>query len=108
MAQLSYGLQITRLAESDPGRSAVVCDGETLARGELERRANRLARVYLEHGVSRDRLVTIGLPNGIDFVVACVAAWKCGAVPNPVSPRRYRGRHPGRGRRSPGRRSLRP
>jgi bile acid-coenzyme A ligase len=38
-------------------------------------------------GVGLGDLVTIGLPNGVDFYVACVAAWKLGATPQPVSTR---------------------
>jgi bile acid-coenzyme A ligase len=85
--RLSYGLAITRLAEAEPERVAVVCEDESLTRGELERRTNRMARAFLERGVAPGRIVTIGLPNGLRFVVACVATWKCGAIPNPISPR---------------------
>jgi bile acid-coenzyme A ligase len=84
---LSYGLRITRLAEADPGRIAIACDDELLTRGELECRANRMARAFVARGVQPGRCVTIGLPNGLAFVIASVAAWKCGAVPNPISPR---------------------
>jgi bile acid-coenzyme A ligase len=87
VARLSYGSTITRLAEAGPECIAVVCDEERLTRGDLERRSNRMARVFLERGVVSGRLVTIGLGNGLEFVVACVAAWKCGAIPNPISPR---------------------
>jgi bile acid-coenzyme A ligase len=37
--------------------------------------------------VPQDALVTIALPNGVDFVRATVAAWKLGATPQPLSPR---------------------
>jgi hypothetical protein len=87
VGKLSYGLRITELAAEDPDRVAVVCDSESLTREELERRANRLAREFLARGVEPGRLVTIGLPNGFPFIVACVATWKCGAIPNPLSPR---------------------
>jgi bile acid-coenzyme A ligase len=87
VGKVSYGLRITQLADADPDRVAVVCDDETLTRGELERRANRMARAFEERGVRQGRLVAIGLPNGLEFAVACTAAWKCGAVPNPLSPR---------------------
>jgi bile acid-coenzyme A ligase len=36
-------------------------------------------------GVGQDDLVTIALPNGIEFYEAAVAAWKLGATPQPVS-----------------------
>lgn len=87
MARVSYGRAISDRAAEDPDRIAVVLDGETLTRGALERRANRLARVFQARGVEPGRLVTIGLPNDLAFVVACVATWKCGAIPNPISPR---------------------
>jgi len=87
VGRLSYGRRITQLAEAAPSRVAIVCDGEEISRGELESRANRMARAFTEMGVEPGRRVTIGLPNGFDFIVACVATWKCGAVPNPISPR---------------------
>lgn len=65
----------------------MVCGEASITRGELERLSNQWAHVYLARGVELGRLVTIGLPNGIDFLVACVAAWKCGAIPNPISHR---------------------
>jgi bile acid-coenzyme A ligase len=64
-----------------------VCGGETLTRAQLEARANRLARVYAARGVGPGDLVTLVLPNGLELVTACVAIWKLGAVPNPISPR---------------------
>jgi bile acid-coenzyme A ligase len=78
-------------AEADPDALAVVCaDGEdevTLTRGDLDRSANRMARAYADLGVGEGDMVTIGLPNGLEWFVACLATWKLGAVPNLVSPR---------------------
>ena len=59
----------------------------TVTRLELERNTNRLARTYEGLGVREGDLVTVGLPNGIAFIEACLAAWKLGAVPQPVSHR---------------------
>ncbi len=87
MGRVSYGRAISGRAREDPDRIAVVFEGRSLSRGELERRSNRMARAFRERGVEAGRLVTIGLPNGFGFIVACVAAWKCGAIPNPISPR---------------------
>jgi bile acid-coenzyme A ligase len=87
VSRVSYGLAITQRAQEDANRVAVVCDDETLTRGELERRSNRMAHAFAERGVETGRLVTIGLPNGLEFIIACVATWKCGAIPNPISPR---------------------
>ena len=63
----------------------MTCEGTTITRIELERRANRLARAYADLGVKQGDFVTIGLPNSIEFYEATVATWKLGAVPQPVS-----------------------
>jgi bile acid-coenzyme A ligase len=81
------GVLVGRLAQADPARPAITCESETLSRSELEARTNRLARAYRELGVTQDSFVTIGLPNGIAFYEATIAAWKLGATPQPISAR---------------------
>ena len=76
-----------RLAQAAPGRAAITCEGSTRSRAELEARTNRLARAYQARGVTPDSFVTIGLPNGIEFFEAVLAAWKAGATPQPISSR---------------------
>ncbi|MBW2382380.1 MAG: AMP-binding protein [Deltaproteobacteria bacterium] len=87
MGIVSYGRAITQRAQEDPDRVAVVCGDKVLSRALLESRSNRMARAFTLRGVEPGRLVTIGLPNCLEFVIACVATWKCGAIPNPISPR---------------------
>ncbi|CAM4074915.1 AMP-binding protein [Kibdelosporangium persicum] len=79
--------RLAELATADPDRPAVTCGPDTLTRGQLDRHTNALARAYAENGVTAGDLVTIGLPNGVEFVCAAVAAWKLGATPQPVSHR---------------------
>jgi bile acid-coenzyme A ligase len=81
------GVGLERLAEAEPDAPAVTCGDDTMTRAELSRASNRLARHLAWLGVRQGDLVTIGLPNGIEFYVAAVAAWKLGAVPQPVSAR---------------------
>jgi bile acid-coenzyme A ligase len=81
------GTLLTELAEKDPTAPAVTFEGFTTSRAELESAANQLARVYDALGVAHGDMVTIGLPNGPEFIVACCATWKLGAVPQPVSAR---------------------
>jgi bile acid-coenzyme A ligase len=85
MARISYGRRLTQLAEVDPDRPAVTCGEATSTRGELERAANRLAHDFLGRGVAVGDMVTIALPNSIDWYVAVAACWKVGAIPQPVS-----------------------
>ena len=84
---VSYGGAMAMHAERDPDRVALWCEGETRTRGALDRRANRLARAYAALGVREGDLVTIALPNGCAFFEACLATWRLGATPNPVSSR---------------------
>lgn len=83
----TLGEHFAALAAQDPHAPAVTVDARTVSRGELESRTNRLARGYLEAGVTPDSLVTIGLPNSIEFIESLIAVWKCGATPQPVSHR---------------------
>ncbi|MBO3087142.1 AMP-binding protein [Cellulomonas dongxiuzhuiae] len=88
VARLSISRVVSRLADADPDRVVLVTAEETLTARELDRRSNRYARHLLAHGVARDDLVTVSLPNGAAMVVVCVAIWKAGATPQPVSPGR--------------------
>jgi bile acid-coenzyme A ligase len=60
---------------------------ERVTRAEFEARANRLARAYAERGVGVGSPVTLALPNGIEFLAACLAIWKLGGSPQPISAR---------------------
>lgn len=86
MSTTSFPAALVRLAADAPDAAAVICAGEELSRSDLDRASNQLARVYADHGVGIGDLVTISLPNGFDWFIACMAAWKIGAVPNPVPP----------------------
>ncbi len=87
MGLMSAGAAIGWLAAQDPDRPAITHEDETWTRAELEARTNRLARAYVTLGVGEGSLVTIALPNGIEFYAACIASWKLGATPQPVSSR---------------------
>lgn len=87
MAVMSIGRIIGALAEQNPGGPAITCEGRTVSWLELETHTNRLARAYEQLGVSEGDLVTIALPNGIEFYESALAVWKLGATPQPVSPR---------------------
>jgi bile acid-coenzyme A ligase len=87
MASMSYGRAFRWHAERAPDQAAIVFGKCHASRDALERRSNRLARAYQGHGVEAGDLVTIALPNGIEFFEACLAIWKLGATPNPISSR---------------------
>ncbi len=85
LQQIAIGTAIRNNAETDPDRPALTHEHRTLTRLELELRTNRLARAYQRMGVAQDRMVTIALPNGIEFFESAIACWKLGATPQPVS-----------------------
>ena len=72
-------------ARERPDAAVLVHEDKRMSWNELERSASRLARAYQQLGVRRGSYVTIGLPNSIEFFLACFAAWKLGATPQPIS-----------------------
>ena len=87
MAARSIGRIIGSLAEQSPHQTAITYEDRSLTWLELDKRTNRLARAYQQFGVSPDDLVTIALPNGIEFYESALAIWKLGATPQPISAR---------------------
>jgi len=87
VSRRSYGAAMAWHAARDPEGTAIVFGDATRSRAALESRSNRLARAYRERGVVADDLVTLALPNGIEFFEACLAIWKLGATPQPISAR---------------------
>jgi bile acid-coenzyme A ligase len=79
------GTGLDALAAADPDAPAVTCAGVTLTRSALASASNRVARRLAALGVGPGSMVTIGLPNGVASFIGVVAAWKLGAVPQPVS-----------------------
>ncbi|MGW5642027.1 AMP-binding protein [Saccharopolyspora sp. NPDC003752] len=82
-----FPVRLAELAAAEPDRAALTCEDITLTRAELESESNRLARDLLARGVRQGDFVSIVLPNGVPFVLAEIAAWKVGAVPQPLSPK---------------------
>src|SRR5262249_56601532 len=84
VAKLPMGALLAYHSERDPSRIAVRFHEDTITYGDLDRWANRLARAYADLGVGLGDLVTIALANGIEFYAAAFAAYKLGAIPQPL------------------------
>lgn len=87
MSKIPYVRLIRQFAERTPERVVIVLEDESVTCEQLERRSSRLARAYAAQGVREGDFVTLCLPNCAEYFYACVAVWKLGAVPNPLSPK---------------------
>ncbi len=85
--QLSLARLLAHHRSSKPTALALSDNVESLTWEELDKRTNRAARALIARGVQLDDMVTIALPNGLDFIESCFACWKAGATPQPVSSR---------------------
>ena len=74
-----------RRVAQDPDRVALISDECTLTYGQLERRANQLARFLRRQGVGRGRLVGVLLDRSFDTIAALLAILKAGAGYVPLS-----------------------
>ncbi|WP_229900958.1 AMP-binding protein, partial [Streptomyces capoamus] len=70
----------------DPGRVALVFEGESLTYGELNDRANRVAHWLRERGAGPERFVGVRIARSLDLVVAVYAVVKAGAAYVPIEP----------------------
>jgi len=87
VAPISFAQRIRDLAGQDPDRPAVTCGDRSLTRAELDRAATSLGHDLRAGGVRVGDMVTVALPNSVDWFVAFAACWKIGAIPQPVSAR---------------------
>lgn len=67
-----------------PRRVAVVDGEQRITCGELAARAASLASAFRAHGVRRGDVVSWQVPNWWEALVVALAAWRVGAVNNPV------------------------
>ncbi|MFG3660988.1 amino acid adenylation domain-containing protein [Streptomyces sp. NPDC047706] len=69
-----------------PDLPAAASDGLELSFTELDREANRLARLLVRHGAGPERYVALALPRTARFLVAVLAVHKAGAAYLPLDP----------------------
>ncbi|MEU8666748.1 condensation domain-containing protein [Streptomyces anulatus] len=77
---------VERWARERPGDTAVRHGDETLDRGELDARANRLSWQLGELGVAAGQPVAVCLPPSSRLVVALLGVLKAGALAVPIDP----------------------
>jgi len=84
---MPIGEALRWLANQDPHAPAVRDRQMSLTRAEFVEAMERYAEVLLAEGVRVDDLVTIRLPNTVEFVIVCAAIWLVGATPQPLNSR---------------------
>jgi amino acid adenylation domain-containing protein len=73
-------------AAREPAGTALTEGEVRLTYGELERRANRLARYLVELGVAPERTVAVSCERSIDMVVGMLGVLKAGGAYVPLDP----------------------
>ncbi|KEK23981.1 amino acid adenylation domain-containing protein [Bacillus gaemokensis] len=69
-----------------PDAIAVVFEDATLSYEELNKRANKLARLLIAKGVGPEQMVALAMPRSLDMVVSLLAVLKAGAGYLPLDP----------------------
>ena len=70
-------------AERAPDAPALTCDGMTLSRAEVARRAEARARSLRAAGVQAGDFVALALPTGPAVLELAFGCWRLGATPAP-------------------------
>ncbi|MCO4850630.1 non-ribosomal peptide synthase/polyketide synthase [Bacillus vallismortis] len=73
-------------AHRTPDHMAVVFEGNQLTYGELNRRANQLARTLQAKGVQSDQLVGIMTERSLEMIVGILGVLKAGGAYLPIDP----------------------
>ncbi len=74
------GMAPTRSAD----QPAILFDGRTITRGDLQREIKRFAQ-FLKENLPARELLAILLPNCPELLSVCMACWQAGIVPVPVN-----------------------
>lgn len=76
---------LEKTAEQAWDKVALVCEGERLTYGEIESRANKMARALRDYGIEPGDRVILCLPNSVELVVSIFAVLKAEAIFVPVN-----------------------
>lgn len=83
----TFAARLRNLAQQQPEAAAVTIGGHTTSYAQLDTASENLAHHLLDLGVAHGDFVTIAEANTAEFLIAGVACWKIGAIPQPVSAR---------------------
>ncbi|WP_156434823.1 non-ribosomal peptide synthetase, partial [Bradyrhizobium lablabi] len=78
--------QIEARAAASPSTIALVFGDQEVSYGDLNARANGLARRLRDHGIGRDRLVGLAMERSAELIVGVLAVLKAGGAYLPLDP----------------------
>ena len=87
MSEPSFAQRLRDLAASRPDEPAITFGQTVTTFADLDRWTSRFARRLAGLGVGTGHSVTVAEPNSAEFLLAVMACWKIGAIPQPVSAR---------------------
>jgi len=77
---------VAERAATDPEAVALICRGKPLSYGELDRRAEVLARYLQAQGIGHEQIVGIAMHRDLDAIVALLAVMKSGGAYTVLDP----------------------
>src|SRR5712671_7970860 len=60
-------------------------DGRRFTYSEFDLAVNRAVSLLVAHGIGKGDVVSLLMPNSVEYVIAYFACWKLGAVAGPVN-----------------------
>jgi acyl-CoA synthetase (AMP-forming)/AMP-acid ligase II len=87
---MTLGEAFGRVANRQPKREALVCDGQRLTYGDLAQKISALSYGLSQQGISPGDRVALLLPNSPEFAITFIALANIGAVSVPLYPRSRR------------------
>lgn len=75
-----------QVAATNPHRVAITDAGQSWTYGWVNARANRLARLLRQHGITTEKVVGLYMRRSADLIVAMLAVGKAGGVYMPIDP----------------------
>ena len=60
-------------------------DGRQFTYSEFDRAVNRAAAMLSAHGIAKGDVVSLLMPNSVEYIIAYFACWKLGALAGPVN-----------------------
>src|SRR6266567_5224952 len=74
-------------AKATPGKTFLFseADGRQFTYAQFDAAVNRAANLLASQGLSKGDVVSLLMPNGVEYIIAYFACWKLGALAGPIN-----------------------